>query len=113
MLHLTAKGVTAHACQDSVVFIVRANSQAVMREVPHASESIIENRKSLQAKGILKVENDHLLFSQDFEFHSPSAAAQVVIGGKADGRILWKNEQGKTIKALEAEAASSTKNTTE
>jgi hypothetical protein len=105
LFFLTSKGVTAKAHRDSRAFVVLANSKAVLKEVPSASESIIALRKALQAKGVLKVENDRLLFSQDYEFGSPSAAAQVVVGGAADGRILWKNEEGKTIKELEAEAA--------
>lgn len=105
MLFLTSKGVTAKAYQDSGAFVVLANSEAVLREVASASEGIIAHRKSLQAKGVLKVEDDHFLFSQDYEFSSPSAAAQVVLGRAAGGPIEWKNEQGKTLKELEVEAA--------
>jgi len=112
MFSLKTKKVTAKARRDSGRFIVLANSEAVLREVDSASYGIIALRKTLQAKGVLKVANDRCLFTQDWAFSSPSAAAQAVVGGPADGRILWKNELGKSIKVLEAEAAGSTENIT-
>jgi hypothetical protein len=46
-------------------------------------------------------------FTQDYSFSSPSTAAAVVLGRSANGRIEWKDAQGRTLKALqEAEASS-------
>ena len=46
-------------------------------------------------------------FTQDYSFSSPSMAAAVVLGRSANGRIEWKDAQGRTLKELqEAEAGS-------
>jgi hypothetical protein len=42
-----------------------------------------------------------LVFTKDAEFSSPSAAAAVVHGGKANGLIAWKTKDGKTLKQLD------------
>jgi len=47
-------------------------------------------------------------FTQDYSFSSPSTAAAVVLGRSANGRIEWKDAQGRTLKELqEAEAGAS------
>jgi hypothetical protein len=56
----------------------------------------------LKDDGILSVKDDHLLFTQDSEFSSPSAAAAVIHGGHANGLTAWKNKEGKTLKELES-----------
>lgn len=58
-------------------------------------------QQKLKGDGALVAKADHFLFTQDFEFSSPSAAA-VVHGRHANGLIAWKNKEGKTLKDLEA-----------
>ena len=58
-------------------------------------------RDGLLEDGSLKTQEDHLLFTKDVEFSSPSAAAAVIHGGNANGLTAWKNKQGKTLKKLE------------
>lgn len=41
-------------------------------------------------------------FSQDYAFSSPSTAAAVLLGRSANGRIEWKDAQGRTLKELQA-----------
>ena len=84
--------------------MVLAGSEAVSETATHASEGIIAFRKSLESKGVLKAENGRLIFTQDYPFSSPSAAAQVILGRAANGRIEWINDKGKSIKDLEVEA---------
>ena len=59
-------------------------------------------RQRLKDEGILSIQADHLLFTRDAEFSSPSAAAAVIHGGHANGLTAWKNNDGKTLKELEA-----------
>lgn len=48
-------------------------------------------------KGVL-VESDKVLkFVSDYIFSSPSAAAGVVLGRRANGWIEWKFKDGKTL----------------
>jgi hypothetical protein len=42
-----------------------------------------------------------LVFGKDYEFSSPSAAASVVHGGHVNGRLVWKNSSGVSLKDLE------------
>jgi hypothetical protein len=59
-------------------------------------------RHKLKEEGALAVKANHLLFTHDVEFSSPSAAAAVIHGGHANGLIAWKNKDGKTLKELES-----------
>jgi hypothetical protein len=62
-------------------------------------------RQELIANGVLALVDGLYRFTQDYSFSSPSTAAAVVLGRSANGRIEWKDGQGRTLKALqEAEA---------
>ena len=43
---------------------------------------------------------DHT-FIQNFTFSSPSTAACMVLGRSANGRLEWKDGQGRALKALQ------------
>jgi len=55
----------------------------------------------LIADATLVEKDGKLVFTKDVEFSSPSAAAQVIHGGTANGLITWKSEDGKTLKELD------------
>lgn len=84
--------------------VVLAGSQAVLTERPSAQKYPwpINMRQQLKDQGSLKEKADHLLFTKDIEFSSPSAAAAVIHGGSANGLTAWKNKDGKTLKELES-----------
>lgn len=50
---------------------------------------------------MLTEQDGKLVFSKDYEFSSPSAAAAVIHGGQANGLISWKNSAGETLKEIE------------
>ena len=91
--HLTPNGI-----------VVLAGSQAVLNERPSSQKYpwALNMRQKLKDEGSLSVKADHLLFVQDVEFSSPSAAAAVIHGGHANGLTAWKNKEGKTLKDLES-----------
>ncbi len=60
-------------------------------------------RKTLLDSGVLKQEEDFLVFTSDYSFSSASAAAATVIGASANGRILWKLPDGRTYADWEAD----------
>jgi hypothetical protein len=62
-------------------------------------------RKDLLAQGVIVDQGQHYAFAQDQVFTSPSTAAGVILGRTANGRIEWKNSEGKTLKQLQAAAA--------
>ncbi len=91
--HLTPNGI-----------VVLSGSQAVLNERPSAQKYPwpINMRQQLKDQGALKERANHLVFTKDVEFSSPSAAAAVIHGGHANGLTSWKNKAGKTLKQLES-----------
>jgi len=91
--HLTPNGI-----------VVLAGSQAVLNERASTQKYPwpLNMRNRLKEEGALAVTADHLLFTHDVEFSSPSAAAAVIHGGHANGLLAWKNKDGKTLKDLES-----------
>ena len=99
------KGITARGYRTPNGFIVVKGSHAVLKDRASSRKYPwpLNMRKRLLEDGVLSVENDHLVFTADEEFSSPSAAAAVIHGGHANGLIAWKNNKGKTLKELESE----------
>lgn len=62
-------------------------------------------RKKLQAEGVLQLSGEHLVFTQDFPFKSPSAAAAIVIGNNTNGWVAWRTQDGKTLDAVVRQVA--------
>lgn len=62
-------------------------------------------RKQLEAAGVLKAAGDQMVFTQDYVFRSPSAAAAIVVGNNINGWLSWKNQAGKTLDAVVRQAA--------
>lgn len=56
-------------------------------------------RKQLEASGVLLPADGQLVFTQDYLFKSPSAAAAVVVGNNMNGWVSWKTKDGKTLDA--------------
>ncbi|MDY3195494.1 MAG: GIY-YIG nuclease family protein [Paracholeplasma sp.] len=54
-------------------------------------------RDKLIDEGVIKLENNRLIFSKDYAFASPSTAADVVSLGSNNGWTVWKDIDGKTL----------------
>ena len=108
-LSCKGKGAVATGFEGTQGFVVKAGSQAVAESAPSMAQHVrgmYDIRQELIANGVLALEGDLYRFTQDYAFSSPSTAAAVVLGRPANGRIEWKDAQGRTLKALqEAEAA--------
>ena len=98
------KGLRATGHLSPTGFVVLKGSQAVLKEraSAHQYPNTLASRKRLIDDGTLVQDGDHLTFTRDTEFSSPSAAATVVHGGSANGLLAWKSKSGKTLKELEA-----------
>jgi len=93
-----ARGANARAVLTNDGIVVRAGSEAAATVAPSTPESIVRQRDSLVQDGILRAEESKLVFTRDHLFASPSSAAAVVLGRSANGRIEWRDLQGRTIK---------------
>lgn len=104
LLSCEIKGLKASGQLTPNGIVVFAGSHAVLNERASSQKYPwpLNMRQKLKDDGVLSVETDHLLFTRDAEFSSPSAAASVIHGGHANGLIAWKNKNGKTLKELES-----------
>lgn len=103
-LMLKGKGITASGFEASQGFVVRAGSLAVGDTVPSMQQhvrSMYDLRLELIGNGVLARDGDGFRFSQDYAFSSPSTAAAVILGRSANGRVEWKDAQGRTLKELQ------------
>jgi hypothetical protein len=104
MLFCEIKGIQArgHLSPDGIV--VLQGSHAVLKERASTKKYpwALNMRERLKQEGALAAESDHLVFTRDVEFSSPSAAAAVVHGGHANGLIAWKDRRGRTLKEIES-----------
>lgn len=98
------KGLKATGHLTPTGFVVLKESQAVLKERASAQQYpyTLASRRRLIEDGTLVEDGEHLRFTRDTEFSSPSAAAAVVHGGSANGLLAWKSTAGKTLKELEA-----------
>lgn len=99
LLTCTIKGLTAKGKRSANGFVVFKGSQAV-KEHRQASPRAKVKREQFVESGLLSVNGDHLVFTQDYEFSSPSAAASIVRGGSSNGLTNWKNSDGVALKDL-------------
>lgn len=81
-------------------FLVYKGSKSNLVESKTVGSWVINLRKSLQEKDILKNVEDVLVFEEDYIFKSPSAAAAVVLARSANGWTSWKDKDGKTLDEL-------------
>lgn len=105
LLTIDSKGVKASGYEDAKGFIVVRGSQLVKSETNTIHQYMSTLRKDLLAQGVIVDQGQHYAFAQDQVFTSPSTAAGVILGRTANGRIEWKNSEGKTLKQLQAATA--------
>jgi len=104
ILYCEIKGLKARGRLTPNGFLVLKESQAVLHERKSSQKYPwpLNMRQRLKDEGVLSFSEDHLVFTRDEEFSSPSAAAAVVHGGHANGLIAWKNKEGRTLKEIES-----------
>jgi len=106
LLHLRERGGEARGREVADGFVVLEGSRARASEVQSIQESMRDLRRQLQERGVLAADGLHLVFTQDYRFASPSAAAVVLVGGSANGRRAWKDASGIPLKQIQDTRAS-------
>jgi hypothetical protein len=101
ILTFKTKGIVATGKRTSNGFMIFKGSQAVLESRPSAQWSR-QKRDELQEKGVLEINGDHMVFTIDSEFGSPSTAGCMVAGGSTNGLTAWKNARGQTLKKIES-----------
>lgn len=100
-LFIRAKGITASGYDTPAGFVVTRGSEAVTTWTPSAHKYAVRLQETLVKSGVLELQGERYVFTQDYAFDSPSGAAQVIQGRTANGRIDWKDEQGTTLKQIQ------------
>jgi hypothetical protein len=103
-LFLRARGITAEGYEDAEGFVVLAGSQVANDTVPSAHRYLVTLRQSLLERNIIVPDGGTLKLGQDYTFDSPSTAAGVLLGRSSNGRIEWKDSEGRTLKDLQTAA---------
>ncbi|MGH2960359.1 MAG: GIY-YIG nuclease family protein [Solirubrobacterales bacterium] len=104
---INSKGIEAKGYESSGGFIVIAGSAAIAVEVPSIQRHIRDTREALIEKAIMATQGDHFIFTQNYEFSSPSTAAGTVLGRSANGRSEWKTDDGRSLSDVQSAATGS------
>lgn len=100
-LVMTGRGVDARGRETKDGFVVLAGSRARIQETASAKAWLKDRRQQLLARGVIEDDGSHYVFTQDYRFSSPSAAASVLAGGSSNGRKAWKTPQGTMLRELQ------------
>lgn len=103
-LILNGKDAKGTGNDTSEGFVVFEGSLARGDEVPSIGVGTTRLRTRLVAEGVLVPEGESLRFTKPHLFDAPSTAAAVLLGRSANGRIEWKDEQGRTLKEAQERA---------
>ena len=105
LFYINAKGLTATGYEVDDGFVVQAGSQSPKEPAPTIPASVQKLRQSLHSQGVFVDEKERYRVTQDYTFSSPSMAAAVMLARSANGRIEWKDDQGRTLKQIQEEAS--------
>ena len=97
-----ARGANAKGQQTSGGFVVLKGSEIASSTVDSYPDGWKKLRQELiNNKSIIK-ENGKFVFTSDYLFNSPSAAAAIVMGRSANGLTEWKSTKGISLKDMES-----------
>ncbi|QOR62816.1 GIY-YIG nuclease family protein [Sulfurovum sp. ST-21] len=98
----SARGANAQGQQTSDGFVVLKDSEIASSTVDSYPDGWKNSRQELIDNGTIIEKNGKLIFSKDYLFNSPSAAAAIVMGRSANGLMEWKSNKGKSLKDMES-----------
>lgn len=98
-LNLSVSNIQASAIQTNEGLVVLEGSQ--VSDNPTKNYSYGTLRETLLAEDIIGRINGGLQFRSNYLFTSASAAAAVIVGYSVNGRNVWKNNDGMSIKEIE------------
>jgi len=104
-LHLQGAQSSGYGRDTADGFIVEAGSIARPTETKSLPPFVRGIRAKLLTEGALAADAAGLKLTEDRAFSSPSTAAMVLLGRPANGRTEWSDSAGRTLKAIQEEAA--------
>ncbi len=94
--HIDAKGY-----ESKQGFVVCEGATIRRDIVGTRTKYIMKHRQQYIDQGIIRLVDNKYRTMQDITFTSPSAAASVVLGRRANGRVNWKNTDGTSLKEIQ------------
>jgi hypothetical protein len=98
---LQQRGAAGRGRETRDGFVVLKGSKARLTQVASARSWLRDLRQQLLDRGVLEQSDDHLVFTQDYRFSSPSRAAAVLVGGSANGRKAWRTPAGRMLRDVQ------------
>lgn len=108
-LFLTVDKVVAEGRNTSGGFLVLKGAKGRLHTLPSATPALVNHRRVLVERGVLRTEPEALVLTQDYVFSSSSTAAAVFIGGGGPGPLKWKTKDGRTLREVEERAMETTR----
>ena len=99
-LFLNVSGIEASSIQTNEGIVVLRGSRVSSNPTKNYGYGTLRDTL-IEEKIIEYNSNNQLLFSRNYLFNSVSAAAAVILGYSVNGRNVWKNKDGKSIKEIE------------
>ena len=103
-LQLRARGIVASGHDSPEGFVVHAGSQAALTEVPSLHDYLRKLRANLVTSGALAADAGLYRVTQDYTFDSPSTASGAMLGRTSNGRVEWKDAQGRSLRDIQEAA---------
>ena len=107
LFFIKVRDVDAVGYESPQGFVVRAGSEANAAVSDSAQDWIHKSRQGLKQNGILISKGEKLVFTQDYDFNSPSAASTTLLGRNDNGRTSWRTKAGVSLKEVQEKQASS------
>ncbi len=95
LLRLSRVGLWAYGYEVADGFLVLGGSESPKHEAPGTPPAIVALRKSLLDQGVLADAGDYLVLTANYKFGSLSVAAGVMLARPTNGRIEWKDKNGR------------------
>lgn len=98
--YFAEKTFSAKGFRNDRRFVVLKDSSIHPAVFPSASPFVVSTRDRLLNEGLLVVKGTDVVFSDDYEFNSGSAAASFIAGSSRSGNLCWKTQDGKTLRDI-------------
>ena len=97
LLFCAGRGIEAKGRYEEDGLTVLEGSTVVSEPTNSLSQAVNNQRSALLDRGVLIETKDHLIFTRDHTFPSPSTAAAIILGRSSNGWTAWKDAEGKNM----------------
>ena len=100
-LSIRADGTKAEGRETAEGFLVFAGATGRQTVTPSMHGGYLRQRERLIADGVISAADGGLRLERNHLLASPSAAATVLMGRRANGRKMWKDASGRTLAEIQ------------